>query len=467
MKFSQACAALIASLLATLASAQAPAEDPKVMPAAVSSAQAKAQARVLGLVEAYRLAEHNDSAWAAARQRHRAAVEAYPIARSALLPSLSASAGYARVHRDIDLGASVREQRYNNDQYRLQLRQSILDLDRITRVRMSLRDVDVADIELELARQNLISRLVEAYFAVLLAQERVSLSAAQIEAITAQKEQAERLQAGGVATQTDVLEAQALLDRTRAEEIAARNQLEIARRRLVMIIGGAEPVVQPLAEDVEFAAPQPASLTDWVDRATLDALEVRARSLMLERSGLDVTRARSQHLPTLDAYASANRSSDTDDGYDRDTIGRIGVELNIPLYAGGRVNAEVRQAAARRDQARDEVELARSESALAASTAYSDLTNSLARIHALEQAVRSAETALHAAEMSFGVAYRTFVDVLNAQQLLYRSRFDLLGARFDYVRAVVALNAAVGALDETVINTIDAWQATAHVHETE
>lgn len=81
--------------------------------------------------------------------------------------------------------------------------------------------------------------------------------------------------------------------------------------------------------------------------------------------------------------------------------------------------------------------------------------------------MRSAETALHAAEMSFGVAYRTFVNVLNAQQLLYRSRFDLLGARFDYVRAVVALNAAVGALDETVINTIDAWQATAHVHETE
>lgn len=411
----------------------------------------------LRLGQAFDLALQHDNAWAAARQRYLATREAYPIARSGLLPSLSAGASYARVDRETAQVGRSADRNYSQDNVRVQLRQPIVNLERVIGLRMAQRDVTVGEFELELARQDLIRRVVAAYFNLLLAQEQVALSASQIEAIKAQRLQAEKLREGGIATLTDVHEAQARLDRARADEIAAINALEVSRRELIKITGRPAMSVAPLDEATEFLPPEPNDLDAWVFEAIENALEVQARTTLAERAALNLERTRSQHLPTLDAYAAYERSSNTDIGLATDKIGRVGVELNIPLYLGGRINAQSRQAVAQRDQADEELLLARRQAELEASTAFSELNNSLARIRALEEAVRSGEVALQAAEISFSVAYRTFVDVLNAQQLLYTSRFDVLRARFDYVQALVRLKAAVGALDESIIERIDLW----------
>ena len=410
-----------------------------------------------GLTDALRAAESFDSSWAAAQRSHRAAQESYPIARSGLLPSLSLGGSYGRSTREIEQGDVTDERYYSQTTMRLQLRQPLVNLERSARVRIAEQEVMLADVTLRRARQDLISRVTSGYFGLLLAQERVALAAAQAQAFEAQRTQAEKLWQGGVATRTDVLEATAQLDRVRAEQIAARNQLEIARRTLRAMTGPGFDEVSALGDQVVFLPPQPAELSAWIDRAVAEAPRVLERFIARDRAEENLGRVRAQHLPTIDAVASYDRTGNADLGYDRDEIGRVGVELSLPLYLGGRINAESREAAARLDQSDDELTLSKREAELEASTAYAELTNSLARIEALTQAVASAQTALDAAQISFGVAYRTFVDVLNAEQLLYRSRFDLLSARFDYINALVRLHAAVGDLDETLIQRIDGW----------
>lgn len=422
-----------------------------------ASARESEQPEVPSLRAIYALALQYDNTWAAAQQRHLASREAYPIALSAMLPSVNVSGSYARLDRESVQTTSSNERQYTSDAIRLQIRQPILSLERVFRMRMAESEVTISEFELELSRQDLIRRTVSAYFALLTSQEQVALSGWQIKAISAQREQAERLRRAGIATLTDVYEAQARLDRARAEEIQAISALEVSRRALIKIVGRPLDQVAGLRDAAHFSIPEPNNLDAWVNEAVQKAIVVLGRQHAVERATHDLSRARSQHLPTVDAFVSYERSSNTDTGLASDKIGRVGVELNIPLYAGGRLSAQTREAAARRYQADEELQLARREAELEASTAFSELSSSLARIKALEAAVKSGEVALAAAEKSFEVAYRTFVDVLNAQQLLYSSRFELLRARFDYIQAMVRLNAAVGALDDAVVERIDLW----------
>jgi outer membrane protein len=411
----------------------------------------------LSLRAAFEQAQENDNAFAAAQKRALASREAVPMARANLLPSVSAYASTSRVHRETPGMLGMVEREYTQDSHGLQLRQPLINIDRVLRLSMARKESEIGGYELELARQDLIRRVIEAYFTLLLAQEQVSLSQAELKAIEAQKHQAEKMREGGIATLTDVHEAQARFDRARAQEIEARNALQISRRAMAKIMGTAPGDVLPLGARAQYHPPEPLEPEVWVELALSQAFEVRLRQTAFERMQSNQQRAQSQHLPTLDMVAAYQKSSNTDQGYATDKSARIGVELNIPLYQGGRITAESREAAHRRDQAEEEWLLARRHAELEATTGYSELTNAIARIHALEQAVRSGETALKAAEISFSVAYRTFVDVLNAQQLLYRSRFDLLRARFDYIKALVRLNAAVGALDESLVQDINDW----------
>ncbi|WP_090205388.1 TolC family outer membrane protein [Ectothiorhodospira magna] len=410
-----------------------------------------------GLYEIYQLALDHDDAWAAARARLEGAREAYPIARAQLLPRVTLSGSTGETRRESETAMGTDDRTYTQDTVRLQARQPLFNLDSFNRTRMALREVDVSEYELEMARQELIQRVVEAYTGLLLAQERLNLVRLQAQAVEAQKHQAERMRVGGIATRTDVQEAQARLDLIRAQEIQAVNQRDIRRRELRLITYTLIEAVQPLREDMPFTPPEPADMDIWIAQAGEQSLDVLAQTQMLEREQFNVRRARSQHYPTLDLVAGYERFSNSDLGYSRDEYGRIMVELNLPLYQGGRVTAETRQARAGVDEARQRLERSRRESELAAGSAWLDLVNSLARIEALEQARQSSETALMAAEVSLTVAYRTFVDVLNAQQQLYEARFELLSARIDYVRAFVALHAATGALDDGIIERLDGW----------
>lgn len=437
-----------------------------IAPDTESMAEAEADAfaghaPVYGLLDILDRALAHDHGWAAAQARFQASREAVPQARAELLPRVILSGNVGETHRESTGGLGGTNTRtYSQDAVRLQARQPVYNREARLGLDMAQRDVNVASLELALARSDLLEQVVHAYLDLLIAQERLNLIQREEEALRAQRDQAQRMRDTGVATVTDVQEAQARLDLLRAEAIQARGQRDMARQQLRRLTAAPIENIRPLATELRLPDPDPADLDAWTTLAAEQALLVQARNELLQRETLGISRARSQHLPTVDVVAAYERFSNSDLGFSRDEYARLQLEFNLPLYLGGRVVSQTRRARAAQQEAAEQLDHSRRDSELMAAQAYVQLTDSLARISALEQAMRSSATALRAAEISLTVAYRTFIDVLNAQQQLYEVRFQRLNAQTDYMRAFIDLHAAIGALDDDLIARMDRWLTT-------
>lgn len=92
---------------------------------------------------------------------------------------------------------------------------------------------------------------------------------------------------------------------------------------------------------------------------------------------------------------------------------------------------------------------------LSARQEYLNVVNGVAQIKALEQAVKSNETALYSARKGLEAGVRTSFDVLNAQQLLFSAKRDLALERYRYLLSRLRLRAAGGLLGEDDVVLVD------------
>ncbi|MEF3194178.1 MAG: TolC family protein, partial [Halothiobacillaceae bacterium] len=247
------------------------------------------------------------------------------------------------------------------------------------------------------------------------------------------------------------------LDLAIAEELEARNALKNRRQALFKLTHQYFESLAPIGESLPLEPPEPNVLDPWRESAHQGALEVLMAQKGVEVARLDVERARSQHLPVLEAVASTQWQSNTDLGYDKDHLSLVGIQLSAPLLAGGRIDSVTRETRARWEQALEELRLAQVESEQRAVEAFHGVNDSIARVRALEQAVRSSEVALDAARIGLEVGYRTSVDVLNAQQQLFAARRDLQQQRYAYIIQRLQLKAAVGDLHMEDVIAVDQW----------
>ncbi len=200
-----------------------------------------------------------------------------------------------------------------------------------------------------------------------------------------------------------------------------------------------------------FAPPQPPDPQHWIDAAEQSGLAVALARETEEIARQEWEGRRGARYPTLDLAASYGDASQNNSllgvGYDT-TARSIGLQLQMPLYAGGALSAQAREAAARYEQARQELAETRRQARLDASEVYLRLASGLAQAPAFGQAVVSSETSLAATARGLETGTRTALDVLNTQQQLYGARRDLVQARHAVILAGLRLKAVVGQLSE-------------------
>jgi outer membrane protein len=325
----------------------------------------------------------------------------------------------------------------------------------------ALTQVQQADAQLAVAAQDLILRVAQAYFDVLLAQDNVAFSEAQKAAIGQQLEQAKRNFEVGTATITDTHEAQARYDLTTSLEIAARSELELRRRALEQVIARAAPPLAPLGPQFTLKLPEPAVMDTWAALAQRANLQVRVAQSALVFATQEIDRNRYAHYPTFDAFATAsgNTSGAQDPGSFRtdSRSGVVGLQLAIPIYQGGAINSRVRESIANEDRARQDLENARRGAEFSARQAFLGITNGIAQVRALEAALVSTQSQLASTRLGQEVGVRTQVDVLNAQQLLFSAKRDLAQSKYSYVLSLLRLEAAIGELTESDIAAVNQW----------
>jgi outer membrane protein, protease secretion system len=419
----------------------------------------------LDLAQAWQAALANDAQLRAARATAEATRERVPQAQAQLRPQVNLNVQRSRNELDSEspgfLGDPVQQHLfYSSGTDALTVRQPIYRPQLTAQLRQARALVAGGEAVLQQEEQRLVMRLTQAYLEALLAEEQLRLVGVQRTAYATQLDAARKGFAAGSGTRTDIDEAQARLDLNTAQELEARQAMDFARRQLGLIVG--QPVTELAALDAErlpLVVPEPARLDEWLARAEAASPEIRAATANVEAARHEVERVQAGHHPTLDAVAQLTRS-ESDNPTRVDTRYRqktIGVQLNVPLYQGGLVQSQVRQALADLERYRSVLEGTRLDLASRVHREFRGVTEGIARVRALEQAVRSSEQLVTSSRRSQQGGSRTLVDVLNAEQQLGTARRDLAQARFTYLLSVVRLRALAGELTQASIADANQW----------
>jgi outer membrane protein len=421
-------------------------------------------AQAADLLETFHAAQANDPVFAAARATQQAGQEKLPQGRSLLMPSINLNANstfndlttqYHPATPPLFTGGT---NRYNSNGYGVTLTQPLFRQQNWLTYNESELQAAQAEVQLKIAEQDLILRVAQAYFDVLIAQDSVGLVGAQKTAISEQHEQAKRNFEVGSATVTDTLEAQARYDLTGAQEIAAQNDLEIKRSALQQLINATPGDLAPLGKELKLETPQPADMQKWVESAQSSNLQLAIAQAGADIADKEVARNRGGHYPTVDLVANytQNNASGSSFGVGSDTTSKsIGVQLNMPLFQGGAVDSKWREAEANRERTRQELENARRNVAQQTRQAYLGVVSGVAQVQALQQALASSVSVLEASKLGQEVGVRTNLDVLNAQQQLFSTRRDLYQAQYNYLLSQLRLKQAVGTLGEEDLSRVN------------
>jgi outer membrane protein len=315
--------------------------------------------------------------------------------------------------------------------------------------------------QLVLAEQDLIVRVGQAYFDVLASQDSLNVVLAQKQAVAQQLASAKRNFDVGNATITDTREAEARFDLTRAQEIAARNDLSVKRLALETVTGlvGAKP--QALAVQAALPSVVPTSVDELLRQAQEAHPNIRTAELALNVAQLEIDRAKAAHRPTLDLIAAqtnqynAGGSQLTNSNYWLH-VTSVGVQLNVPLFAGFSLDNRVRETVALTDKAQQDLEAARRSVALGTQTAHLNLTSGLSQVQALQAAEDSSRLALEANQLGYKVGVRINIDVLNSQSQLYQTQRDLAQARYNVLLGALKLRQANGTLKPEDLQSVNA-----------
>jgi outer membrane protein len=423
-------------------------------------------AKAEDLMQIYRDAAANDPTLASARATWLATQEVMPQARAGLLPAVTLQGNadrqnfYEKLHTDPSLSFSTTFSQYN---YTVSATQPLFRKQNLVAYDQAKQQVGQSDFVLTSAQQDLIVRVAQAYFDVLLASFTIELTESQKRAVSENLAQAKRNFEVGTATITDTNDAQAKYDQIVAQELSVQNDLDNRIAALRAIIGRQPKELKRFGNKYEPQLPSPNALDAWIEMGLRDNLQVRIAQSNYDIAVLEVDRQRAGHYPTLDLVASFNQAYQgasasvtlaSPAAFDS-RLGIIGVQLNVPLYLGGSIDSRVRQAVANLEATRQNLEAARRAAQLSTQTAFTGVTSGFATIRALEQALTSAQVSYDSTKVGLEVGVRTNLDVLNQQQQVYQTRFNLAQAYYNFVISGLRLKQAIGTLTESDLEQIN------------
>ena len=430
-----------------------------------------AGAETLDLVGAYRQALHNDPTSLAADAALVAGRELAVQGDALLKPRLSLQAGVSRIHEhlDSDLPADVAALLPSDSsgtarQVTLQLVQPLYQQGLRASRRQLHEQSALATTRFDAEREQLVLRVAEVYLGVAVAQESLRVEQAEQAAVLQQRDRAQARFEVGHGKITEVHEAQARLDAVQARLLTAQSELELRQAQFRETVGSAPQQLAKLVDGFAPRLPEPADLAAWQARGEASNTLVRSQRSALEIAGAEMDKNRLSARPTVDlvaSYGAKNQSGGLSAlvAPNGERNASIGLQLNVPLYAGGGLDSRQREAAARRTEAEQQLAAARRDVRLKVQEGYLAVTTGVARVAALEQALLSARSALQATSLGRDVGSRTALDVLDAEQRVASAERELVQARADYLLGRLRLAAAAGELSEESLRALGSWFA--------
>ncbi|WP_322406155.1 outer membrane channel protein TolC [Idiomarina sp. PL1-037] len=422
------------------------------------------------LAQIYRLAVDNDPTLLRAAAERNAAQKGIDIANSGFLPQISGQASYNDSTSDSPEFVNSSIQVFDSDtkgwQAGVTLNQSLFDWSVWKNADIAEKQAYRSEVAYSNAQQDLMLRVVNAYFQALQARDDLSFAEAEKKAIERQLEQTKQRFSVGLTAITDVHEAQAQYDSAVAREIQARNAVEIALEDIREITGQYPQTLAALdTETFSPSSPAPDDVRQWVKRAENSNLSLLESKVLVDIAEQQIQLSQSGHYPTVSLQASYStqdneRTISDQSGQQTTDLPRldsrsIGLNVSVPIFSGFRTSSEVAQARDNYVASSQQMVQTRRNIEREVRNAYYQVSASIASINAFQQSVVSAESALKATEAGFEVGTRTIVDVLDSTRNLYNAKRNLSEARYGYIRQILALEQAAGQLQEQDLMAIN------------
>lgn len=435
--------------------------------AAALLALAAGNAGAISLQQAYEAALKNDPQYRMHYFEKESAQENEILGRSNLLPQVSASYSASRNVADTDTQVETKagpvpvidHPRYISRSSVVQLRQPILNLDGIVRYRQGKVQAKQGAQQFEADTNDVILRVVGAYADALFAEDQVELARVQRDMYQEQMKVNARLFEKGEGTKTDMLETKARFDLAEAQLVETQDNAQAMRDTLAGVIGMEPGTLDKLGTNFHFQPLKPASIAEWRSIALAHNPQLLSARLGVENARLEIQRNKAGHAPRVDFIAAYSKDDAASlQNYQQNSVNRtIGVQVNIPIYQGGAISAQTRQAADNWNRAQSDLDNRTNQVLVELRKAYDLVQNSVAKVTALEKAVASGKELMVATEQSIKGGVRINLDLLNAQQQLYSSQRDLAQARYSYLLGLLRLRAAAGTLGDSDVREVAAY----------
>ncbi|KQW96549.1 type I secretion protein TolC [Massilia sp. Root418] len=420
-------------------------------------------ASAMTLVQAYEAALVNDPTYQQAVQDAEAGKEYRILGRAALLPTVQANYSASKVNAEQVIHTSREDvpssPKYISRSASVSFRQTLFNLDALARYKQGNAQAAYALENFAGRTQEMVVRVLSAYMDALFANEQVRIATAQRDTYLEQKAVNDLLFKKGEGTKTDMLETQARLEVAEAQLLEAKDSQQAQMATLAGIVGQEVTSLDELRPDFRAQTVVEGDFEYWRKKALEQNPDLQAQVYAIEAARQEVNRNRAGHAPRLDFIASYSKAdAETLNTYNQDTTNRsVGIQLTVPIYAGGAVSASTRQASAGLERAKAELQLRTDKVMVDLRKQYASVLSSTAKIQALDKAVSSGELLITATEQSIKGGVRINLDLLNARQQLYTTQRDLAQARYTYLLSVLRLRAAAGELGPDDVRHVAAY----------
>lgn len=377
-------------------------------------------------------------------------------ANGRLLPQLSANASVSDNRRTISETNEL--QTFDGQRFSVQLSQVLFNWQAYSARKAAYLVEDQIEAEYYGALSALLTDVAERYFDVLQAQDSLDSIATELEAVQNQLDQIQSLYDRQLSQITDLYQAQASVAAVEAEQLNLQSELAMRREALRSLSGVTagelfslrdEAVIPPLTDSINY----------WVNQAEQNNHQIVAQEFAVEAADKRVDERRGAYMPQVNFIV---QRQDSDVGFDNIPVNRtdntyVGLNVTIPLYAGGTNKAGVREAISQRRIAENELRQVQLNANEQVRIAYIQVQSAETLIEAAQKLVESTALTSTAMQQGFELGVVTSVDVLNALRDQYRAERDLQQARYDHIKFLLMLKRETGMLSADDMLEVGSW----------
>ena len=385
-------------------------------------------------------------------------------ALSRLLPQVSANGNlnWNELTQNIPNAAQTDQSsvtsRYEGTRGVIQARQALFDLPSFLRWQGADSVVLQTEQELEVARMSVTADLIDQYLRALEAEDELYYLQGEKSHTETDLNRIRRMHGMQLTPVTDLYEVEAYYQTLLTKELEVVGAHEIALEKLHETTGMPVSTLQKFNTD--GLPPVPGEVNEWVEQGIRQHPALSALDYAIKGADKLIDGAKAEHLPVLSLQMSETYADNG--GFDnrqipKYTVGSVGLQVTVPIYAGGGTEAGVREATARYHRSMEDRNSKHREIEKEIRSAFVQARTGHSRIASMNKEVEARAKARDAHTETYKLGVTNIVDLLEAKKNLLKTQFEYTRSRYDFIRSLVALKLWSGSLGNQDIQEMNQW----------